>query len=60
MDVHAGARAFGEGLGHEAGDHAVLFGDALDEALVLDRFVDSLKRVGAVGERDFHLAGRIF
>jgi len=55
MHMHAAARKGGIGLGHEGRDMAVLFGDALDEALVEDGVVGGAQRIGAVAEHDLEL-----
>jgi hypothetical protein len=57
VQVQAAAGLPGEGLGHEAGDHALAPGHALDDALEVDRLVAGAQRVVAMLQIDFELPG---
>ena len=60
MDVEAGAGDVGERLGHEGGVAAERPGDALDGALEQYGVVGGAQRIGAVVQRQLHLARRRF
>ena len=60
VQVHAAARAFGEGLGHEGCLKPVGHRHALDQPLVHDRIVSRTQRVRLVPQGEFELAGGIF
>ena len=58
--MHAVARFFGKGLGHERRFHALPVGHCLDHALVRRGIVAGRKRIGLMAQSQFKLSGGIF